>query len=68
MIVIDEKYLRVHVCIGAAIKYFELNWIELSLFGDANQQIWVQLRRTVVLGVYYIMARKIVGKWIGKIK
>ena len=27
MIVIDEKYLRVHVCIGAAIKYFELNWI-----------------------------------------
>ena len=24
MIVIDEKYLRVHVCIGAAIKYFEL--------------------------------------------
>ena len=25
MIVIDEKYLREHVCIGAAIKYFELN-------------------------------------------
>ena len=30
MIVIYEKYLRVHVCIGAAINYFELNlnWIE----------------------------------------
>ena len=26
MIVIYEKYLRVHVCIGAAINYFELNW------------------------------------------
>ena len=31
MIVIDEKYLRVHVCIVAAIKYFEFNWIELKI-------------------------------------
>ena len=34
MIVIDEKYLRVHVCIGAAIKYFELNWIHGYIHTD----------------------------------
>ena len=31
MIVIYKKYLRVHVCIGAAINYFELNWIEFII-------------------------------------
>ena len=34
MIVIDEKYLRVHVCIGAAIKYFELKRQNGCYFAD----------------------------------
>ena len=50
MIVIDEKYLRVHVCIGAAIRYFELNlnWICIISSSYVNSN-WSYSPETVKL-------------------
>ena len=40
----------------------------MSDSGVANQQIWVHLWGTVMLGLYYTMERIIVGKQIDKFK
>ena len=39
-----------------------------ELIGDANQQIWVHLWGTVMLGMYYIMARIIIIKYAHEFK
>ena len=37
-------------------------------FGKTKHQIWGNLWGTVILGMYYMMARIIIGEWIKKFK
>ena len=47
------------------VYYTDPVWLSLAIarkFAVANQQIFIHLWGTVMLGVYYLMARVIIGK------